>query len=541
LADHQKVLQGIEKIIQREFDKLSAPGIAIGITNSRETLSVKTYGLVEINAPSPVTPQTLFQIGSISKAFTSIVLLLLSEEGRVDLHAPLVEYLPWFKIESDFPPITLYHLMSHTAGIITGNDTHTSPFLEVWNLRNTRATAAPGETFHYSNTGYKALGLVLETLLGEELAAVLSQRVLTPLGMHETEPVITNSIRPLLAVGYQPYYDDRPLPRGGRLSPATWFENDTADGSICSNAGDMCRYLRFLLKGGEGLISRESFQQLTAPVIASDDKLHGEHYGLGLFTSQLDGHHIIGHSGGMVGYTADLLADTDADLGVVVLTSGPADPESISRFILKALRSSAEGADSLPEFGGHPEESPAEDYTGCYHCADKELILVSHQGRLSLNHGTLRIPLEYLDVDRYLVPYKDLEGFPLQFNRSGSSEGQEKAPVVELLHGSDCYQRSGFTNASAPVPPEEWGAYQGHYRAYNPWLSNFRILLQKGSLVLITDHHSDAEPLQQIAPGRFQVGPEPTSPEFIQFDLVINGKAQQANLSGSLYSRTFTP
>jgi D-alanyl-D-alanine carboxypeptidase len=243
----------------------------------------------------------------------------------------------------------------------------------------------------------------------------------------------------------------------------------------------------------------------------------------------------------MVGYTADLLADPDADLGVVVLTSGPADPESISRFILKALRSAGEGDGSLPSFGQHPEEFPPEDYTGSYLCSDKELILVSDQGRLALDHGAGCIPLEYLDVDRYLAPDQDLDSFPLQFIRPGSSEGQEKAAVAELLHGPDCYQRSGYSTTSAPAPPAEWEAYLGHYRAYNPWLSNFRILLQKGSLVLIIDHHSDAEPLHQTAPGKFRVGPEPSSPEFIQFDLVINGKAQQANLSGSLYGRTFTP
>jgi hypothetical protein len=86
----------------------------------------------------------------------------------------------------------------------------------------------------------------------------------------------------------------------------------------------------------------------------------------------------------------------------------------------------------------------------------------------------------------------------------------------------------------------EWEAYPGHYRSHNPWFSNFRIVLYDGTLIFI-DLMGDDEPLHQLEPGLFRIGDDPRSPEFIRFDVVVDGKAMQAILSGGAYSRTFTP
>ncbi|HKJ38831.1 MAG TPA: serine hydrolase domain-containing protein [Anaerolineales bacterium] len=519
------------KSIERRLPTLNAPGIAIGITHREYVLHAEFFGLANKEAGQPVTPETLFQIGSISKSFTSIVLLQLQEQGLLDINDPVTKYLPWFEIQSEYAPITLQHLMSHTAGIITGSDDTPAANTEAWNLRYTKAAAPPGEMFHYSNSGYKVLGLVLETLLGQDISTILRERIFVSLEMNASLPDIRNKDRQQLATGYTPLYDDRPLPPGGILAPATWFESNTADGAICSNAEDMCRYLQMLMQRGHGLLTPESFEQLTRPVIATGDGLHGEHYGLGLFTMQMDGHHVIGHSGGMVGYTADFLADLDSGLGVIVLTNGPAEPSKISHYALSLFRAALDGND-LPNF---PEEKldNVDDYVGTYWCGNKSLTLTADNKRLSLDFESATVPLHLLAPDSFIVPHPAFEMFALCMER-------ENEQVTGAGWGAERYVREGIQEKAPFESPEEWDAYPGHYRSHNPWLNNFRVVLRAGSLVFI--HPSgEEESLHQLETGLFRIGNEPLSPEFIRFDVVVNGKSMQAICSGGVYSRTFTP
>lgn len=527
----ENAFQKLSDSIERQLPTFNTPGIAIGITNRENFLYASVHGLANQESGKALTPETLFQIGSISKSFTSILLLQLQEQGLLDINDPIKKYLPWFEIQSDFEPIALYHLMSHTAGIIMGSDDTPVAFTEAYSLRHTKATATPEEFFHYSNSGYKTLGLVLEAVLEQDISTILRERIFAPLGMSASLPDFRNENRRLQATGYAPYFDDRPLPPGGQLAPATWFESNTADGAICSNPADMCRYLQMLLQRGHGLIAPESFEQLIHPVISTDDGLHGEYYGLGLFTMQFDGHHVIGHSGGMVGFTADMLADLDAGLGVVVLANGPAEPSKISRYALSLFRAALDG-NELPDV---PEDKldNADDYVGTYRCGEKAFMLTSSNDRIFLDFESATVPLTLIAPDRFIVPHPAFEMFTLRM-------GRENEKVMEAGWGTERYVRDGVGEAASFESPAEWDAYPGHYRAYNPWFSNFRVVLRKGTLIFI-DPSGEEEPLHQLEPGLFHIGDDARSPEFIRFDVVLNGKAMQAILSGGVYSRTFTP
>jgi CubicO group peptidase (beta-lactamase class C family) len=535
LADFKDVLDSLGLFIERRLKTLNAPGLTVGLTDRERLLFVGTYGMANCDAGKPVIPATLFQIGSISKAFSSVVLLQLQELGLLSIDDPVTDYLPWFEAKSSFEPITLRHLMSHSAGIIMGSDATLSAFTEAWYLRHTWVTSPPGNRFHYSNTGYKVLGLVLQTILGQSMAEILRQRVLDPLGMQATKPVITNDSRGRMAVGYEPFYDDRPLPRGGGLAPAAWFESDTADGSISSTAGDMCCYLRALLQRGQSLVTPESFNLLIHHEIPTGDDLHGEHYGLGLSTRQVDGHQVIGHSGGMVGYTADLLADLDAGVGVVVLTNGPADPEIVSKFALKLLCAFQEGNELPPEPLDDPYhvEKPG-DFAGKYHRGEKTLILTPKDDHLYLDYKDDSILLEPREPDVFLIPHPDFELFLLHF------EWDEARRINLATHGPDCYFPDGSLEPAVLEYPPDWEAYPGHYRSHNPWFPSFRVVLRRGELFFIYPS-GECEPLHPIETGSFRVGADSCSPEFIRFEVIINAQAMQANLSGGVYSRTFTP
>ena len=246
----------LDRYIERQMAADNTPGLALALTDRERTLRVATYGFADLAARTPVTPDTLFEIGSIGKSFTSLALLREHEAGNLDLQAPVARYLPWFEVRSAFPPITVHHLLSHTAGIIAGTDPTPGVEYQVWALRETEAATAPGTSFHYSNVGYKALGLVLERLTGQGYGDAIRSRVLTPLGMTASEPAITNALRPRLAVGYVSLYDDRPAHPSHPLVPATWLETESGDGSIASTPEEMAVYLRMLLNRGRGAQDR---------------------------------------------------------------------------------------------------------------------------------------------------------------------------------------------------------------------------------------------------------------------------------------------
>jgi CubicO group peptidase (beta-lactamase class C family) len=362
------VIDAIDEVVREELERTGQPGLALAVTDGDATLAVRTYGFADVAARRPVTPETLFEIGSIGKTFTSVALLQLADEGRLDLDAPVTRYLPWFEVPQPegAAPITIAHLLSHTAGIVAGIDGTPEAAFQVWSLRDLPAASAPGERFHYSNVGYKALGLVLEALEGHPYPEVIRERVLGPLGMSSTEPAITHDIRSRLAVGYEYLYDDRPDAPGAPLAPATWLETATADGSIASTAEDMSAFVRLLLRRGAPLISEESFARMST---GYGRVIETVEYGYGLTMRELEGRRLIGHGGGMVGYLAGLQADPDAGLGAIVLQNGPnANPMAIARAAVAIARGGAapaartpaeeptatveDDAEELP-FGGH--------------------------------------------------------------------------------------------------------------------------------------------------------------------------------------------
>src|SRR5262249_55414201 len=133
-----------------------------------------------------------------------------------------------------------------------------------------------------------------------------------------------------MAVGHEPFYDDRPARRSDPLVRVNWFETETADGCVAGSAGDLAIFLRMLLNRGRGpmgaILSERSFAQMSARAIESAP---GEWYGYGLRISEEDEHTIIGHGGGVPGFVSAMTADMDAGVGAVALVNALADPGPI--------------------------------------------------------------------------------------------------------------------------------------------------------------------------------------------------------------------
>ncbi len=335
----------------------------------------RQYGHADVGAGRPVAPNTLFEIGSIGKAFTACCVLQLVEEGRLDLDAPVATYLPWFAVRSSFDaPITVHHLLTHTAGITRGADITSNSLFDVWSLRHTEATLAPGSRFWYSNVGYRVVGAVLEAVEGRPYAEILRERVLDRIGMPDSEPVIRTAMRERLAVGYGPWPEDRPALPSGPMVPAVWFETSTADGSVAASARDLAAYLRMLMNRGAApngrVLSEASFREMSARAVVAGDGW----YGYGLATEDADGVPWLGHGGSMVGYSSTMDSDVAAGIGAVVLSNGidwgNLTP-GVARYAVAVVRAAAR-VEPPPDPPSAPSLSRVEErdrYVGTVMCA----------------------------------------------------------------------------------------------------------------------------------------------------------------------------
>jgi CubicO group peptidase (beta-lactamase class C family) len=186
-----------------------------------------------------------------------VLALQLVEEGLLDLQRPVIDYLPWWTVQSRFAPITVHHLLTHTSGLIADSDRAPASSWDVLALADTETGFEPGEHRHYSNMGYRLAGVVLETVSGRPYGELLQERVLDRLGLRASSPVMLHDTRRRLPGGHVPYYDDRPWRREHGLAPAPWVESAEADGCSCCSAEDLAGAFRLgeaalaVAKGGD--------------------------------------------------------------------------------------------------------------------------------------------------------------------------------------------------------------------------------------------------------------------------------------------------
>lgn len=523
-----KISEYVSQILENE----PLAGVSLGATDRERTLHTAAYGYSELASQSPLRTDHLMQIGSIGKSFTAIILLQLAEEGLLDLHAPLTDVLPWLQIPSPYPPITIHHLLTHTAGIIGGMDESPSQAGEALTLKRLGPGGPPGERYHYSNSGYKVLGLVVEKLTRKRYSEVVRERIFEPLGMHQTVGEIRHTDRARHSVGYSPFPPDRPIVRPftdkSALQPATWFETATADGCITSTPGDMAIYTRALLNGFSTLLSTESFDRMRAPHIPIPDT-PGFHYGYGLNVVEENGQWKLMHGGGMVGFFCYLVADMAAGMGAIVLMNGPGPSYALSRFVTDSFRSgvSEEALPEIPPLWDFFKVEDAETFAGAYRYGDRLVTLHPEKEALVWVEEDVRLALRIPDV--FFAHHPILDSAFMRFQRNDLGD------VIGFAHGPDWYVREGVEEDWG-APPERWNAYPGRYISYNPWYGGFRVFIRRGDLVLA--HFSEEEdPLVELTPGLFRIGEDEASPERLQFEEVVDGKALVASFSGTAYHR----
>lgn len=544
----QDAFDRIGEALEHHVANSHAAGAALAVTDGEEILGVAVRGMADVAAGTPVRAETRFQIGSISKSFAGIVAVQEAEAGRLDLHVSVNEILPWLELPEPFGPITLHHLMQHTAGLAVG--TEDSPTLAgtLWSMRDVPPTSAPGERFWYSNDGWKIVGACLEQVTGMRMYELIADRLFAPLGMRDSVAEIDESEYERTAVGYEPTRWDRPPQLRHTLSAATRIVSSSADGSIVSNVIDMSAYARLLIVRGDvpdgragRILSDSAFALLTDDGFDGGD---GAPYAYGLWQEDVDGHRWIAHTGGMVGYTAFLAVSPDDGLGFVLLQNGGGAKHGVAAAALATVRASLAGQE-LPDVWAPPlptEIAKATDYAGRYAGDDgRELEVESVDDGLEARLGPLAVRLERDPLatelgDTFLLAHEALDRFPLEFVRD--DEGR----IVEAFHGQTWFRGQAYAGPDPEPLPEAWAGFPGLYRNDSPWNPVLRVLARKGGLVLQWPYESGDQGtdgrLVPLGGGWFAVG-EQRDPRRMRFEgRTAGGLTAVAEFNGGRWYRT---
>lgn len=536
---NSNAMRTLDRFIAGYCAAMNAPGLTLGLANAQGTVRVAAYGYADLAAKLPVTTSHLFEIGSISKSFVGLTILQLHDEKKVDLQAPIRNYLPWLSMETTYGEILVHHLLTHSSGMPDD-----APLIPSSPERRPRQALKPGAEFHYSNWGYDVLGRLIEAVDGRPWHAAVAARILEPVGMNDTSPTITSSSRARIAQSYMPLHDDRPYPRHGALVPAGNLAVEFAAGSIASTPKDMTLYMQMIMNRGEArggrIVSEESFKLFSTPHIAAPAFGPTAGYGYGIAVDKLDGHVRLRHTGGMVSFMSAIHMDLDSKIGAFASINAQLGyrPNPVAQLAVQLLRAEKEGTKppADPPFDAAAKVESADSYAAVYTSGSGRRVEIKSAGeRLSLVAEGRSIPLQQSDDGTFIADQPGFDLFPIVFERAeGSPAPAGKAtppPVTALAYGSDWYARAGYQGAKALEPSAALGKYTGEYYSENPWYGTLRVVQRQGQLWM-----GGTDPLVPIGNQLFRIGTE-AGPGSLEFSEPIGGKLSLLWLDGIQFRR----
>jgi CubicO group peptidase (beta-lactamase class C family) len=330
-------------------------GLGIGVVRDGGLAWFHGVGVADCATKEPITTDTVFRIGSITKTFTAIAVMQLWEHGLVDLDTPANNYLRSFQLvpaKAEFRPATLRHLLTHTAGIGywrrfsdllrpgVGSGVragHSVQSVATYYRSGLPVEVEPGTKWVYSNHGFAVLGQIVQDVSGQSLDRYLREHVFGPLGMEHTDLVRSDRVRPNLATGYVlrsqglREVSDRDVPALGA-------------GAAYSTTADMARYVRALLNRGSNghgsVLAPSTVTTMFEPHFQPDPRVPG--MGLGFLLGAEDGHRTVGHDGIVSGFLSQMTIAPDDGVGIVVLGNtggldGRGAPDPLGAALLRRL------------------------------------------------------------------------------------------------------------------------------------------------------------------------------------------------------------
>jgi CubicO group peptidase (beta-lactamase class C family) len=460
-------------------------GLAVGVIRGGSLAWFHGHGVADMSSGTPVGPDTVFRIASVTKTMTAVAVMQLQEQGLVDLDAPASRYLRAFRLipaRPGFAPATLRHLLTHTAGVRavrTPSDLlrpvlgwgvpagRPVPSLAGYYREGLRIDTEPGTKWAYSNHGFGVLGQIVEDVTGIPLGRYLLEHVFGPLGMEHSDLLRSERVRPGLATGYRLGSRGLKAVTDREIMPA-------GAGAVYSTTTDMARYAAALLGGGaneHGRVLRpETLAIMFQPHYQPDPRIPG--MGLGFFHGQAGEHPTVGHEGIWTGFHSTLLLAPGQGTGVVAFANtGPFGPLAAPGPIAHAVLRSLLGLPGDAVRASVPEQPAAwSDLCGWYSLGPGVLtdpqprMLGAMQVAVRRSRLVIRGPIPVPSIRRGLRLHPDSDdpyAFRIELPGFGSGTSQvvfSRGPAGEVTAMHLGYQPLSFRKRPGIQNPGPWAA-----------------------------------------------------------------------------------
>jgi CubicO group peptidase (beta-lactamase class C family) len=357
----QSQVQGIDQYVQAEMKYERVPGIAVGMSDGAKPLKLSGYGDADSRLKVPAGPQTVFNSGSMAKQFVAAAIMLLVQDGKLNLDDSVAQYLQ--DAPANWKTVKIEHLLSHTSGLGDYSTTELTapgaPFDFTQNISEEelrrRLYALPsafeaGSDWTYCNTNYVLLGMVIEKVTGAPWGAFLSERIFKPLQMTSARTTDLRATIPNRALGY--------VMVKGALQPekqTAQIWNSTADGSLYLNVEDLAKWNDALLTGK--LLKRATIEQMWTVFLLKDGKPNPGGYGFGFFIHSVNGHRLIDHEGIWQGFHDYSAIYPDDHIAITVLTNLAyplSRPQDIGKVVASLYQPALRPSAILPIPDNHP-------------------------------------------------------------------------------------------------------------------------------------------------------------------------------------------
>ena len=356
------------------------PGAAVIVTEGGKPVYERGHGLADLETKRPITPDTVFRMGSITKQFSAAIMLQLVAEGKVSLDDPLSKFLP------DYPQpgasATVAQLLNHTVGVqsytdIPGwmpGDRPRRPLTTeqlIAEFKDLPSPSKPGDKWAYNNSGYVLVGSVIEKVTGRPWHEVVNERIATPLGLTTIRYGVFESDTPNMASGY--------TDRDGQIAPARKIHMSIphAAGALIGSVEDLAKWNAALHSGK--IVPPAYYKKMIAPTALPDGEINS--YGFGIRNGDVRGRATLGHGGGIFGFSTDSIYIPKDDIFVAVFTNSD-EPRTNPGMVMLKLAALAVG-DPFPTFQkASVDTRTLEPWFGVYSVEDGERRFFARDGKL---------------------------------------------------------------------------------------------------------------------------------------------------------------
>ena len=424
------MLATLDALLRKGIKQYQVPGASVAVLKNHRVVAALGAGVTNLDTRVKVTSDTVFQIGSITKPHTATLIMQLVDEGKLELDAPVVNYLPDFRgADAETRQITIRQLLSHTGGIdgdyFVGSgrgDDAVERYVPM--CRMVPSLFSPGERMSYCNLGYAILGRVIEVLRSKSYDQALIDHIFLPLGMDHAFSRPEESLRFNCAVGHVPSSRKKNTWYVSRI-PYLAFGQKAAGSTPTMSAPDLLKFADLHLKRGKGdtgerVLSAKSVAEMQKPQVklAKNTQMGISAWGLGWFLPRWSGKKLYGHDGATLGQFAFLRVFPEKNLAVALLTNG-GDAKGLYQDIVPPLIESI-GKVSEPGFPAPMVRQPDLDaYCGRFRNLQTDIVF-SIKGK--------RLVMEDTDRDSGHPLHK--KQLPLTFIDKGTAKIDSDDPVL---------------------------------------------------------------------------------------------------------------